>query len=480
MHLMCNFSRKIKPMKKLSFTLSLVLTSLFSFGQFAIGSRTITYNDPTRTGGTGSGGGPGRQIECAVYYPATAAGANTPVAAGVFPVVVFGHGFAMAWSAYQNIWEQLAPKGYILVFPKTESGFFPAPSHNDFGLDLVVASNRMLAENSESGSPFYQKINGKSGIMGHSMGGGATILAAQNNYNIKTIVGLAPAETNPSAIAAAQNSTVPALILSGSSDGVTPPEDHHLPIYNALVSSCKSYVSITGGAHCYFANTNTACDFGESTASTGITVSRAEQQTRMNSLITPWLDFFLKGDCEAYTLFQTAAAASGLVLTNACNYEPINFTATTTDASSGQNDGSAFVSILGGSFPVDLTWFNGSNNPELTGLAPGTYEFTITDAYCSLTSSVTILDETADLQGNALQNFQIFPNPTKAVVELSFAQEFHGTIQIADASGRILQTLEVLQETTRALDLSEFASGIYMISLYDQFGEVAIKRIVKE
>lgn len=466
-------------MKTLS-TISLLLSCIFSFGQFAIGSRTITYNDPTRTGGTGSGGGPGRQIECAVYYPATSAGVNTPVVDGVFPVVVFGHGFSMAWSAYQNVWEHLSPKGFILVFPKTESGFFPAPSHNDFGLDLVVASNRMLASNSETNSPFYQKVNGKSGIMGHSMGGGATILAAENNENIKTIIGLAPAETNPSAIAAATNVTVPALILSGSSDGVTPPVEHHLPIYDALVSPCKSYVSMTGGAHCYFANTDFACDFGEGSASTGITLSRAQQQTFMNSLITPWLNFYLKGDCEGYTQFQTAAATSGLVLTNACNYEPINVTITTTDASNGQNNGSALVSTTGGTFPVDLTWFDGSNVPEINGLAPGVYEFTITDAFCTLTGSVTILDGTANILGSGLSSFQIFPNPTKDGAVLSFAQAFQGRIQLLDTRGRVLLDMDAGTESSIHLDLNGLSAGIYMVTILESTGFVSSKCMVKE
>ena len=33
------------------------------FAQFSVGHRTITFNDPTRTGGFGSGGGAGRQIQ---------------------------------------------------------------------------------------------------------------------------------------------------------------------------------------------------------------------------------------------------------------------------------------------------------------------------------------------------------------------------------------------------------------------------------
>ena len=90
-----------------------------------IGHTTLTFNDPARSGGFGSGGGPGRQIQTEVYYPATVVGENTAVADGQWPVIVFGHGFAMNWDAYANIWNYLVPYGYIIAFPRTEGGLFP-------------------------------------------------------------------------------------------------------------------------------------------------------------------------------------------------------------------------------------------------------------------------------------------------------------------------------------------------------------------
>ena len=65
-----------------------------------VGHTTITFNDPNRSGGFGNGGGPGRQIQTEIYYPATTSGENVAVANGQWPVIVFGHGFAMNWDAY--------------------------------------------------------------------------------------------------------------------------------------------------------------------------------------------------------------------------------------------------------------------------------------------------------------------------------------------------------------------------------------------
>ena len=305
--------------KLLLILISSAFLGIISYGQYQIGHTTITFNDPNRSGGFGSGGGPGRQIQTEIYYPSTVSGDNVAAASGDFPVIVFGHGFFMTWDAYANIWQHYVPLGYILAFPRTEGSL--SPSHDDFSKDLAIVVDKMQIEGSLSSSTFYQRVNSNSAIMGHSMGGGATILAAQNNSNIKTIVGFAPAETTPSAIAAASNVTVPALIYSGSSDGVTPPANHHEPIYSGLGSSCKTFISIIGGAHCYYANSNAACDFGESTSSPNIGISRAQQQATTFASLDLWLDYILRGNSASLGAFLgqlSSAQPSELISQSSC------------------------------------------------------------------------------------------------------------------------------------------------------------------
>lgn len=285
------------------------LASSFAFAQpFTIGNTTITFNDPNRTGGFGSGGGPGRQIQTEIYYPANTQGTNVAIANGQFPVIVFGHGFVMTWDVYNNIWEHFVPQGYVMAFPRTEGSI--GPSHENFGLDLRQVAEKMQDENNNSNSIFYQALLNETAIMGHSMGGGSTVLAGASNVNISTIVGMAPAETNPSAVAAAGNVTVPALVFSGSSDGVTPPQDHHLPIYNALGSSCKVYISIIDGSHCYFANNSTTCSFGEFNPGS---LPRLEQQDIVSDFLSLWLDYTLRNNSNAFTTFNDSLDASSRI-----------------------------------------------------------------------------------------------------------------------------------------------------------------------
>lgn len=269
--------------------------------QFEVGQTTITFNDPDRTGGFGSGGGPGRQIQTEIYYPANVAGENVDLASGEFPIISFGHGFVMTWSAYANIWEFLVPEGYIVAFPRTEGDL--APSHGDFGLDLALVVERIKAEGENESSLFFNRVANTAAIMGHSMGGGATFLGAASNPNVQAVIGLASAETDPSAIAAAANVEAPLLMFAGSSDDVTPPGEHQIPIYNATAASCKYLVNITGAGHCQFANSNATCEFGEIFTSGNISISRAEQHATVNDYMLPWLNRWLKGDMDAQQSF---------------------------------------------------------------------------------------------------------------------------------------------------------------------------------
>jgi hypothetical protein len=162
-------------------------------------------------------------------------------------------------------------------------------------------ADHFFEENATTGSLFQSQLLDRCAIMGHSMAGGATWLAATTSASVDCIAGLAPAETNPSAIAAASNVNVPALVLSGSSDAVTPPADHHIPIFEGTASECKIFVDILNGSHCGYAESGSLCDFGEF-GFNGL--SRAEQQVITYDLLLAFFDFHLKDLSTGNTMLQ--------------------------------------------------------------------------------------------------------------------------------------------------------------------------------
>lgn len=274
-----------------------VIFSTLNAQPYQIGHTTITMIDSSRSN---------RSIPTEIYYPADVAGNNVPVTTlntSKFPLLSFGHGFVMTWDAYQNIWEAVVPEGFIIAFPKTETGI--SPSHSEFGKDLAFVIAQFNQFNLSSTSVFYNRIDSMNCVMGHSMGGGAAFLAADLDSSIKALATLAPAETNPSAINAASGLSLPSLILAGGNDCVTPPITNQIPMYDSLQSNCKSFVSIIGGSHCQMAENNFLCSFGEATCTPQPTLSRGDQHIVINRYLLPWLKYELKDDCLSGVLFDS-------------------------------------------------------------------------------------------------------------------------------------------------------------------------------
>lgn len=279
-----------------------------------VGHVSVTYLDPARGN---------RSVGIELYYPAVTPGNGAPFAAPPpegFPLVAFGHGFQMIVQAYENVWTALAPAGYVVALPITGGELFP--NHAEFGADLSFVIQKLRAESANPGSFLFLKLSGRAAVMGHSMGGGASFLAADANPTIDALAVLAPANTNPSSITAAAGITVPTLVFSGSKDCVASASQHQLPMYDASASSCKTYVSVTGGSHCQFGINNTICSLGEIFCG-GAGISRATQHAVVNGLLVPWLDGVLKTDWQRWQDFQgTLAVGAGIAAEQDCPVSP--------------------------------------------------------------------------------------------------------------------------------------------------------------
>jgi hypothetical protein len=204
----------------------------------------------------------------------------------------------------------LVPLGYIVAFPTTEGGF--SPVHQDFADDLKFLNNEIKA----NGAGIYlpaSSVAVTSAIMGHSMGGGCSFLAAKNNSSISTMVSFAAANTSPSAVLAAAQVSVPCLVFSGTNDCVVPPSQQQDLMYDSCSSSFKTQVYITGGGHCYFADYNFNCSFGEATCLPAPAITRAEQHHVSYDFLKTWLGYYLKGSCSDAQQFQDSLFLSNRI-----------------------------------------------------------------------------------------------------------------------------------------------------------------------
>lgn len=182
--------------------------------------------------------------------------------------------------------------------------------------------------------------------MGHSMGGGASFLACQNNTLPTTMVTFAAANTNPSAITAAEDVSIPTLIFSGQNDCVAPPSQHQIPMYNALATIQKMMISINGGGHCYFGDYNFNCSFGEGTCSPSPSITRIQQQQTILDFLNLYFDFILKGRCQSWENMNDSLINSPrITFQKSWIEEHLN---QQIDLKSGWNPVSSFVSPING------------------------------------------------------------------------------------------------------------------------------------
>ncbi len=355
--------------------LSLLLLSFLSFSAIAqtytVGTQTINYTDAARSN---------RSVGVEFRYPGT----NGAVANGQFPFVIFAHGFQMDQVPYYPYADSLAKQGYIVGLLTTETALLP--SHPNFAQDLIFAYNKLIAESSSnSSSPFYQKVIPRGAIGGHSMGGGSTVLSAQYSNPATCYFTLAAAVTNPSSVTAAPSMTKPYLSFAGSRDCVAPIATHQQLMYDASGSACKFLINITDALHCQFGNGNFQCNFGEGFSGCASSpLSRAAQINKTLDFLVPFLNYYLKGDCSAWTLFESRYASNtvDVLQRNCTNIVPSNASII------GNNyfcNGSS-TTLTASPSGFNYVWNDNSTADTLSVSSAGNYSLVVGNGVCSLPS----------------------------------------------------------------------------------------------
>lgn len=233
----------------------------------------------------------GGTFTAVVYYPATGTGGGTPYdgAGAPYPAISFGHGFLQSVEQYQSTLVHLATHGYFVIASRSEGGLLP--NHARFATDMRDCLTWLEQRNTDEQSAWFGQIDAEAfGLSGHSMGGGASILAASADPRVRALANLAAAETNPSAIAAMADVRVPTALIAGSQDTIVPVGSHGQLMY-ASGAAPKQLPIIVGGFHCGFTdNTFLFCDSGG--------ISRAAQLAITRRLLVEFFDLYLK-DADA-------------------------------------------------------------------------------------------------------------------------------------------------------------------------------------
>lgn len=170
--------------------------------------------------------------------------------------IAFVPGFRATGANYEWWGPALASLGYIVLILDTNT---PNDALAARSAALVAAVDFLIAENENSESPVSGKIDvDKIAIMGHSMGGGASLhAAAQMGDTVKAVVPLSLYCCEPGQPFSADYSslTTPSLLIASAVDDVAPPAEHARLLYDSISSSApKIYMEFAEGDHMIVAN----------------------------------------------------------------------------------------------------------------------------------------------------------------------------------------------------------------------------------
>jgi dienelactone hydrolase len=154
-----------------------------------------------------------------------------PRRAGPFPLVVFGHGFALEPSDYSRLLDAWARAGYVVaapVFPFENANAPGGPNENDLvnqPADVSFVISRLLAKSASGTGPLSGLVSPRRVAAGGHSDGGATAVAVGyesgfRDRRLRAVVTFAGAGL---AGGAPQTSGAPALLaVQGTADQVHP------------------------------------------------------------------------------------------------------------------------------------------------------------------------------------------------------------------------------------------------------------------
>ncbi|THV42485.1 alpha/beta hydrolase [Glycomyces buryatensis] len=224
-----------------------------------------------------------------IYYP-------TDTSEGTFGAVAVVPGFTASWEdegAWMGHW--LASFGFVVIGIDTNS---PQDFDTARGDQLLAALDYLTQESEVQDRVDPERL----GVMGHSMGGGGAIYAAEQRPDLQAAIPLAPYSPSQDL----STLEVPTMIMGAVDDGTVTP-DYLDTLYGTLPAETEAaFVELSSGGH-------------------GFPVWGNSEVTRRT---IPWLKIWVDNDTR-YTQFlcpELADTTGVSRYSSTCPYEPGAFT----------------------------------------------------------------------------------------------------------------------------------------------------------
>jgi dienelactone hydrolase len=212
-------------------------------GPFAVGLTVVKWVDRARMIHLPHGRREPRQLVTYIRYPALGppSDADLPRApaartAGPFPLVVFGHGFAVTPAVYAGLLRAWAAAGYVVaapVFPLGNANAPGGPDESDIVNqpgDLSFVISRVLAASASRGELLSGLVDpARIAVAGHSDGGETALAAAYDrdyrDPRVRAAIILSGATIPGSGRLVFPRQSPPLLATQGTNDTLNRPSD---------------------------------------------------------------------------------------------------------------------------------------------------------------------------------------------------------------------------------------------------------------
>ncbi|MGM0651122.1 MAG: T9SS type A sorting domain-containing protein, partial [Bacteroidota bacterium] len=256
-------------------------------------------------------------------------------------------------------------------------------------------------------------------------------------------------------------------------DAVSPPDENQIPLYNNSNSSCKTLINVLGGGHCFFAESDMACDMADGSATT---ITREEQHEVTLDFLDMILDYELKGNQDALLTLKDSLELSPRIdferncpvnIISVASLDDIEVDQYTPFASTGVPDSAEVTLEDTDTEMLDINW----DSINYNGDVPGTY--TITGDLVlienvlnpdNLTANIDIIvNELTGISDTKKNKVKMYPNP--ADESISIKGNKITCVQLYDVTGTMIKQKNTDITDQVLLHVSSLPEGLYLIRI---------------